>query len=188
MNSQAQSGQPTGITGLPRMWAVAVQLVGTFGLAVFLVLYYVLIMQPRQAAKYEGLRESVDRLTRVVEEDHGLLTGAQAGKLEELFILAAAPRAADIIAEQLHRGTPAEDLEAKLQEALLLNTDLLGGLEREDGGVLSEMLTYKIINTKIAGRLAQQAVEQWTAAPRADVLRDCENALRNAIRMAARAK
>ncbi|MEE9263678.1 MAG: hypothetical protein V3V11_04410, partial [Vicinamibacteria bacterium] len=56
-----------GIRGLPETWSVVVQLTGTFGLAVFLVLYYVLFMQPRAQARYDQLTSSVDSLIDVVE-------------------------------------------------------------------------------------------------------------------------
>ena len=52
-----EEAREVGIAGLPKGWAIAVQLVGTFALAVFLVLYYVLVMQPREAERYEQLRQ-----------------------------------------------------------------------------------------------------------------------------------
>lgn len=180
--------QKIGLAGLPRSWAVAVQLVGTFGLAVFLVLYYVLVMQPREAAKYEQLRTSIDRLTKVVEEEQGLVTKAQADKLEELFILAVAPQVADLIIEQLTVETSIQEFQAKLEDAIIVQTDLLSGLTREDGGSISEMLTHKIRNSDIAGNLAEQVVERWTGANRKEIVADCEDALRFAVRRARMAK
>ncbi len=184
MNTQRESGQVAGIAGLPRRWAVAVQLVGTFGLAVFLVIYYVLWMGPQEAKNYENLKKSVDGLTLVVEREQALMTRAQAGKLEKLFILATAPKVADIIVEQQELGTSAEVLEDKLQKALLLNTDLLSGLQRKDGGVLSEMLTNKIIRMKISSELAREAIERWSTATRTDIHLKCEEFLDSTIRMA----
>ena len=61
-------------------------------------------------------------------------------------------------------------------------------LQRKDGGVLSEMLTNKIIGMEIASKLAQEAVEQWSTATKADIPRNCEEFLNFAIRMAAEAK
>ncbi len=188
MKTQPESGQVVGIAGLPRRWAVAVQLVGTFGLAVFLVIYYVLVMGPQETKNYENLKKSVDELTVVIEREQALLTRVQASQLERLFVLATAPKVADLIVEQQDLGTSVEDLEDKLQKALLLNTDLLSGFQRKDGGVLSEMLTRKIINMNIASELAREAVERWSTATRADIPRNCEEFLYSAIRMAASAK
>lgn len=65
-NENHPKSEEVGIAGLPKSWAVAVQLVGTFGLAVFLVLYYVLVMQPKDAQRYEQLRQSVTSLGEIV--------------------------------------------------------------------------------------------------------------------------
>ncbi len=62
-------------------WSLAVHLVGTFGLAVFLVLYYVLVMQPRAQASYDRLRGSVDALLQVVEKGQTLLRQEQGDRL-----------------------------------------------------------------------------------------------------------
>ena len=42
MDDNNEKDSKRGIRGLPRPWSIAVQVVGTFGLAVFLVLYYVI--------------------------------------------------------------------------------------------------------------------------------------------------
>jgi hypothetical protein len=91
MQSEDHSeSKEVGTAGLPRGWAVAVQLVGTFGLAVFLVLYYVLVMQPKEAERYGQLRQSVTSLGDIVAGQQSLLTREQASQLEELFVMAMA--------------------------------------------------------------------------------------------------
>ena len=57
-----------GISGLPRPWSTVVQLVGTFGLAVFLVLYYVLVIHPQEEKRYEELKNSVQQLSRNLQD------------------------------------------------------------------------------------------------------------------------
>ena len=180
--------QKQGIAGLPKSWSVAVQLIGTFGLAVFLVLYYVFVFQPREAARYDELRNSVEELTKVVKEDLGLLNRAQSSKLEELYILATAPEVADIIFTSLKNDTNAEDIAKKIRESLLMRTDLVSDLKREGGGIISEQLTYKIINSEIARKLADRAVQNWKNKSREDVLAECNHAILSTIKMAARAK
>ena len=90
MSENNASDRPQGISSLPRPWSTAVQLVGTFGLAVFLVLYYVLVMHPQERARYDELRKSVESLIDVVEKGQSLITKDQAKRLESLYVLAVA--------------------------------------------------------------------------------------------------
>jgi hypothetical protein len=189
MNENQNSGQqPVGISSLPRGWSIAVQLVGTFGLAVFLVLYYVLVLQPKEAAKYEELRSSVDRLSKIIEARESLLPKNLADNLENLFIMAVSPQVADLITEELADGTPVQELGAKLEDAIIVQTDLLNGFTREDGRSISEMLTHKIRNSDIAEKLAERAAESWKDMERKDMVAECEEALRFAIIRARMAK
>ena len=182
MNENQNSGQlDVGISSLPRGWSIAVQLVGTFGLAVFLVLYYVLVLQPKEAAKYEELRSSVDRLSKIIEARESLLPKNLADNLENLFILAVSPQVADLIDEELADETPVQEIGAKLEDAIIVQTDLLNGFMREDGRSISEMLTHKIRNSDIAEKLAERAVEDWKDLKRKDMVTECVEALRFAI-------
>ncbi len=189
MNAKQDAKQPdVGINALPRSWAIAVQLVGTFGLAVFLVLYYVLVLQPKEAARYEELRSSVDRLSKIVEAKESLLPKTLANNLEDLFILAVSPKVADLVIQGLADETPVPELESKLEDAVIVQTDLLSGFTREDGGSISEMLTHKVRNSNIAEELAARAVEDWKGLERKEIVTRCEDALRFAIRRARMAK
>ncbi len=89
---------------LPSRWELIVQLVGTFGLAVFLVLYYVLVMQPREQARYDELRLSVDAVLQMVEAGQTFVTREQSERLKELFIISAAPELAKQIEQVLPGG------------------------------------------------------------------------------------
>lgn len=178
----------TGIAGLPKSWAVAVQLVGTFGLAVFLVLYYVLVMQPKEAERYEQLRQSVASLGEIVAAQQSLLTREQASQLEDLFVMAMAHEVADVIAGELRGNSTIEVLAKKIEDKLIFQTRLLEGLRRKDGGTISEMLTHKIRNSAISQELAQKAVAEWRNAEPEMVANECKTALNFAIKRAAMAK
>lgn len=189
MNDTSHGNQQNlGIGGLPRRWGVAVQLVSTFGLAVFLVLYYVLVMHPMENARYEKLRTSVETLIEVVEKGQSLLTRDQASKLETLFIMATAPTIADRVIQDLQGDVVPEELAKELENIMMVETGLLAGLTRKDGGTLSEMLTYKIRNSGVAEKIAVQADERWRGVDRTHVLEQCKEALDMAFRLQARAK
>jgi len=177
-----------GIAGLPKSWGVAVQLVGTFGLAVFLVLYYVLVMQPREAERYEQLRQSVASLGEIVAGQQTLLTREQASKLEDLFVMAMAHEVSDLIVGELRGNPTAEALGKKIEDKLIFQTRLLEGLRRKDGGTISEMLTHKIRNSGISQQVAQRAVAEWRNAEPEMIASECQGALDFAIKRAAMAK
>lgn len=184
-----------GIAGLPKGWAVAVQLVGTFGLAVFLVLYYVLVMQPRQTerydqlnGRYETLSGSVTALRETIESQQSLLTRQQASRVEELFCMAMSQEVADLIVRESAGHPTPESLTKKIEDRLILQTRLLEGLRRKDGGVISEMLTHKIRNSEISSRIAKTALAEWKDVEYAKIVRNCREGLSTAITRAAMAK
>ncbi len=177
-----------GLASLPRGWAVAVQLIGTFGLAVFLVIYYLLVMQPREAERYEQLRQSVTSLGEIVAGRQSLLSREQASQLEDLYVSAMAHEVADLIVAELQAGPTAEGLAAKIEDKLIFNTRLLEGLRRKDAGTVSEMLTHKIRNSGISFEIAQKAVGSWKDAERRTIVTECRDGLNFAIKRAAMAK
>ncbi len=187
-NEDHSKSKEVGIAGLPKSWAIAVQLVGTFGLAVFLVLYYVLVMQPKEAERYEQLRQSVASLGEIIAGQQSLLTREQASQLEDLFVMAMAHEVAEIIVGELRGNTTAEALAKKIEDKLIFETRLLEGLRRKDGGTISEMLTHKIRNSGISQELAQRAVGEWKNAEPKKVADECRGALNFAIKRAAMAK
>ena len=185
-----------GIRGLPETWSVVVQLTGTFGLAVFLVLYYVLFMQPRAQARYDQLTSAVDSLIHVVERGQTVVTREQGDRLEELYILAVAPELADRIERLLPNGAvsaaaaPAlrQELRANLEDVLIVRTRLLRGLSLRDDGDMSQMLADKIRGRDIAEQLSSRAVVEWPFASQEDVVDMCEESLYFAFRKTALAK
>jgi hypothetical protein len=177
-----------GIAGLPKSWAVAVQLVGTFGLAVFLVLYYVLVMQPKEAERYEQLSQSVTSLGEIVAGQQSLLPREQASQLEDLYVLAMAYEVADLIVAELKTNTTAEALAKQIEDKLIFQTRLLAGLRRKDEGVISEMLTHKIRNSEISQMMAQRALAEWSDTEADAIVKDCQEMLTFAIKRAAMAK
>ncbi len=197
MNDNDTSTRPRlGIRGLPETWSVVVQLTGTFGLAVFLVLYYVLFMQPRAQARYDQLTSSVDSLIDVVERGQTLVTREQGDRLEELYILAVAPELADRLERLLPDGAvsaaaaPAlrQELRANLEDVLIVRTRLLRGLSLRDDGDVSQMLADKIRERDIAEQLSGRAVVEWPFASQEDVVDMCEESLYFAFRKTALAK
>ena len=185
------NGEPTSQGSLLRgPWSLAVQLVGTFGLAVFLVLYYVLVMQPKAQADYDRLRGSVDALLRVVEGGQTLVTQEQGDRLEELYILAVAPELAKRMERALPQsaisaaraGTLEEELQSSLEDVLFVRTRLLRGLSLRDGGDVSQALTSKIREREIPQLLAQRAIVEWPYGSREELFDMCKESLYFAFR------
>lgn len=184
---RAQSKE-AGISGLPKSWAVAVQLIGTFGLAVFLVLYYVLIMQPKEAERYEQLRESVNELSEIVAGQQSLLSREQVSRLEELFLLAMKYEVSSLIVHELRSEPSAESLSKKIEDKLIYQTHSLEGLKQKGGGTVSEMLTHRIRNSGISEEIAQKALTDWRNSDFKTIVRECKDALTFSIGRAAMAK
>jgi hypothetical protein len=90
--------------------------------------------------------------------------------LETLYILAVAPEVASRIVEGRARNLPPDELERSIEDAVLVRTALLAGLTRKDGGSLSEMLTSKVRNSRIAKELASRATTEWASADRATLI------------------
>jgi hypothetical protein len=183
-----ESSGGIGIAGLPKNWSVAVQLVGTFGLAVFLVLYYVLVMQPRDVQRYEELRDSVQSLEKIMTSRQSLVTRESVRQLEELYIAAVSYEIGSLIKDGLENGMDAASLSKNIEEKLIFETRLLEGLRRKNEGVVSEMLTHKILDSNISEKIAGKAVAEWREKSIGEVVTDCRDALHFAIRRMARAK
>ncbi len=187
-NEDSTKAKAVGIAGLPRGWAVAVQLVGTFGLAVFLVLYYVLVMQPKEAERYEQLRQSVTSLGEIVAGQQSLLTREQASRVEDLFVMATAHEVADLVVNELRNESTAAELGKVIEDKLIFQTRLLEGLRQKHGGAISEMLTHRIRNSRISEGIGQRAVAEWRNAEHKAIANECRDALTVAIKRAAMAK
>ncbi|MHC4741947.1 MAG: hypothetical protein ACYS8Z_08560 [Planctomycetota bacterium] len=187
-NEDNPKSEEVGIAGLPRRWGVVVQLVGTFGLAVFLVLYYVLVMEPSEGERYDKLSESITSLEKAVDGQQSQLTPLQASRLDTLFVMAVAPEVSDLIIAELKDNSNAEALATEIEDKLIFHTRLLEGLRRKGGSALSEMMTHKIRNSGISREIAQRAVDEWSNAERQIIANHCREALEFAIKRAAQPK
>jgi len=130
----------TGIPGLPERWRVPVQLISTFGLAVFLVLYYLFVIRPEDNARFETMRQSIDELKQVVRADKAVVTDEQAERLERLYIAAVAPDVANILQRDLSQDAKGDEVE----RVLLVWTDELRGFLRESGRSVAEQLQNRL--------------------------------------------
>lgn len=122
-----------GISGLPKPWDTAVQLIGTFGLAVFLVLYYLFIMKPAEEKRYEilsdkfynlsnslnNLTDSVNHFTQVLDEKETLINKEQTIKMKKLYIAAVKNRLGSIICDRLNKNISQEDLRKEINIEML---------------------------------------------------------------------
>lgn len=163
-----------GISSLPKPWAAAVRLVSTFGLAVFLVLYYVLIMRPQDNKRYEELRSSVESLVQIVEANHTLVTEDLEDRLEAIYIDAVCIDIAEIIVRERGRAPGEQELERLFREALVARTTLFQRLSRRDGRSVSELISNKIQNFDVAEMLAADALERWPEASRNEIIGDLQ--------------
>ena len=151
-----------GIAGLPRPWSTAVHLVGTFGLAVFLVLYYVFVMQPQERKRYDELKDAVETLIQVVEKEQTLLTKDQAKHLESLYIIGVANELGVVIHGELKKETSKENLETIVRKKMLQRLELIEGLVKKDGRSLSEPIVHRIAEpTGVCKRLVEIAFREW---------------------------
>jgi len=193
MNKQETMPHVYRVTPLRGSLGLAVQIVSTFGLAVFLVLYYVLVMQPREQARYDGLRGSVESVLRLVEEGRTLVSPEQSERLTELYVQAVGSELADRVEQALPRGpvrslTAAEarglrpELAEELQDVLTTRTRLLRGMRHRDGHDLSDVLARRIADAGTADKLAGRLVVEWPYGTRAALVATCREAVYDAFR------
>jgi hypothetical protein len=187
-SSEDREQKIVGLASLPKPWATAVQLVGTFGLAVFLVLYYVLVMRPEDNMRYESLRTSVESLVRIVEKNHTLVTEDLEQKLQSIYIDAVSVDLAEIIMREREHSPTEEKLADLFKKALIAKTSLFHRLSRRDGRSVSELLSNKIQNFEIANMLASQVMDRWGNEDRKKIVADIRNTLDRNLSFIATAK
>lgn len=183
-----QDSEKAGIAGLPKSWGTAVQLISTFGLAVFLVLYYVLVMRPEENARYDQLRTSVESLIEVVEAGSTLVTRDQGLRLQELYIDAIAYDLAREIRKRMTTSPDLQALAADLKRLMIVRTDILQGITRKDGGTISDMLARQIDVTDVATIMTKHADENLRGADLPEIVDACRGILRTYLREIAAAK
>lgn len=199
MDKSNKEPQKLGIPSLPTKWSVAVQLIGTFGLAVFLVLYYLFFMGPAENKKYDELNTSINELNTSINEEHNtsiieltekvdnlaetvignqlMLKENQSNQLEELFTKCVAYKIADSIFE--YKDYPDHflnilEVKKKLENTLIINTELAEGLLYADAIDIAGMFKDKILKSKIAEDFANYLYaeakgDEWSL-PNRDVL------------------
>ena len=177
MNELKEPKLPQTLASLPRPWSTAVQLVGTFGLAVFLVLYYVLVMQPRERARYDELRKSVESLISVVESGQTLITKDQAKRLESLYVVAMANEMGVYIHEALQKATGTDELEGKINQMMLNRTVLLEGLKQKGGKNISETIVHRLAGPGRVSQLLAKEAANWNNISVQDISKKCEGIL-----------
>lgn len=174
MNKIPKQAETNGDTNrLPHPWDVAVQLIGTFGLAVFLVLYYLFVMKPQETAKYEQLRFSVDSLTSVLQSQQTLITREQEFGIENLYINAVTLDISNRIMEGIRRNQSEEDIRREIENVLINKTRFVQGFARRDGRILSERFTNRIRESQIADMLAREAVHGWRTKDHEEITERC---------------
>jgi hypothetical protein len=185
MAADNEHGGEQGIKSLPHFWSTAVQLVGTFGLAVFLVLYYVLVMHPQERSRYDELKQAVESLIRVVEKEQTLLTNEQARQLESLYVLAVAGELAPVIHEELAKGTAVDALADSIAAVLQQRTELLQRLVRMDGRPVSEPIVYRLAQGPPIGQeIAEIAETGWRESSVQEISKQLEAKLERSSALA----
>ena len=158
--------QKLGIQSLPPIWSVAVQLIGTFGLAVFLVLFYLFSMGPEENKRYDEFNKSINKhnmsiseltekvknLAAVVKDDQIILEKYQSAQLEALFTKCVAYKIWDSIIEykKIQGVIPTLELQKTLENTLIIDTKLAEGLLYVDGRDIAVVIKDKILKSKIA--------------------------------------
>ncbi len=172
-----ETEEKPGFAGLPHPWSTAVQLVGTFGLAVFLVLYYVLVMYPQDRARYDELKNSVESLIAVVEKGQTLLTTDQSKRLESLFILGVANEIGVFIHDELQKGSDSASLLPKIDSMILRRTEWIEGFTQKGGRNISESIVHRIAEPgELNAALSQELPNMKTMSIR-EVSNRCQEIL-----------
>lgn len=181
--------QKLGISGLPTKWSVAVQLIGTFGLAVFLVLYYLFVMGPEENKRYDKLNtsinehntsiteltEKVDNIAEVVRGNQIILKENQSNLLEKLFTKCVAYEIADSIIKYRSGLIDPLDIQKNLENILIIKTELAEGLLYANGSKIVKVLKNIILKNEIAKKIAKYVKNaiamdsNWSQSSREDL-------------------
>jgi hypothetical protein len=178
----------SGMSALPKKWAGAVQLISTFGLAVFLVLYYLFVVRTEEQSRYEKLRASVDALVQINEKGETLLTADLERRLQAIYVEVVSREVADMLFDELKKSPKPEELAQLLRQTLINRTILLQGLSRKDGRSLSELLSTRINNFDLPKKLADHALSNWAKAERNQIARESRDKLQNDLSFITMAK
>jgi hypothetical protein len=195
-----------GISGLPKPWDTAVRIVGTYGLAIFLVLYYLFVMRLADDARYEkfntSLQEfnaslnqlsiSVNRLNQIIGEKEALLTSDQTMDLKKLYIAAVINKLDKIISDKLKNNISKEELGETIRSKMLKLAVLI-----DDGLVQKQQVGQEVIYTKIyydivkritspegcSKTISEDATNAWRDLPLQQVTEKLDNALTESFQL-----
>jgi hypothetical protein len=189
LTAMREPKQPTvGISGLPKNWATAVQLISTFGLAVFLVLYYLFVIRTEDQKRYENLRASIDALVRINEKGETLLSADLERRLQQIYVEVVSRELADLVVEELKKTPKPADLTQVVRQTMINRTSLVQGLSRKDGVSLSELLANKINNFDLGKKYADYAIATWSGADRNRIAQESHSILMRELDFIAKAK
>jgi len=174
--------EKAGLAALPRKWATVTQLVGTFGLAVFLVLYYVIVVQPREGKRLDELTGSVKELMERTNQNQTQLTRSQVTSLTELLVRATA---GDIV-DRFCAASEATDLAPQIESLIVERAAAFDGVQRRDGAALNMAFPQAARNGNAPKRL--ESVVRRTSGKPSEMYQACVQELRALLFLHAAAK
>lgn len=200
-DNQKTDGQ--GISGLPNPWKTIVYLINTFGLAVFLVVWYVVKIQPNNAARYENLGNQVsemsvnisnlslkvDELNQLIKNKKTLLTKDQANNIKKLYIETVTSKLNHVFLSKLKTikssSTRKENIKYlidEMQKIMSNNAEYIDGLvELGDIEIKSEIAKRIYEKEGVCNRIAIEAIDKWKDLSPHDVSNKLNWAFKNAF-------
>ena len=180
-HSQQTDGQ--GISSLPNPWKTIVNLIGTFGLAVFLVVWYLVKMQPDEAARYKNISKevtqlsvnvsnlsvSVGELNQLIRTKQTILTKTQADNLKKLYIATVSNELNLVICNILKkyntsigRETIIKDLIDEMQKIMTAYAAFVDDLIEFNRNTIKGEIAKQIGGKEgVCERIAIEAIDEW---------------------------
>ena len=173
-NSQQPNDQ--GIRSLPEPWKTIVHLIGTFGLSVFLVIWYLVKIQPEQATQYENIRVNVSNLSvlvgelnQLVKTKQTILTKTQSDNLKKLYIATVSNKLNYVICNILKKYNSSTDREKiirdlvdEMQKTMNLYASFVDNLIEVDRNTIKAQIAQQIgVNEGVCKRIAMEAIDGW---------------------------
>jgi hypothetical protein len=182
-SNKAKENSGFGITSLEEPWRTIVYLVGTFGLSVFLVVWYLVKIQPDEKAQYEkistvvsnlsvnldNLAVSVELLSLKIKEGQSLLTKNQGNNLKRLYIATVSNELNHEICkklnefnDQIDREKAIIDLADIIKKTMLDYAELIGDLVELEHNVIQAEIAKQIHGEEgVCKRIAMEAIDKW---------------------------
>ena len=186
------------IPGLPAIWNIAIKLITTQGLAVFLVLFYLFAIRPEDIVRDElldkaikevtELRQEVEMLARTIESGDNFITRDQADKLKSLYRDAVTDELTHLIIEKAQNGASVDELESSIRSAMLpytksLEGQIQKGSLKDGGGSIAGWLRDRIFaENGICGSIAQEAIDNnWGRLQHEQISRKLKKMMRDSF-------